>query len=416
MTEQTNDNLPLRRLARVINGGTPGPAAENWGGPVAWATPVDLGRVDGGHISSTERTISFTGLATGSTLLPAGSVLLSSRAPIGYAAVTTKPMALNQGCKGLIPLPGVDARFLRYSLQSRLDDLQSRGRGSTFLEVNASEVASTAVPSTGELRQLQIADYLDRETAEIDAFIAEQRALIQVLTERRRAVVDRWTLGAAYRQSPLKHLGILSTGLTLGATYKEPLLSYPYIRVANVQSNRLDLTTVTQISVPPRVATTCTLQFGDVLMTEGGDRDKLGRGALWRDEIPGSLHQNHIFAYRCGPTLVPEFLVYVLESSKAREYFEATANQSTNLASTNSTTVKRFKIPDLPRTEQNRLVERLDAETGSIESSISDSQLLIALATERRTSLISAAVTGQIDVTARHRPAVEQLQDELEGK
>ena len=94
---------------------------------------------------------------------------------------------------------------------------------------------------------------------------------------------------------------------------------------------------------PPSEAERSALLDGDVLMTEGGDIDKLGRGCIWNNEIPGCLHQNHIFAVRCNRnTLDPEYLVGLMASQHGRAYFQLTAKQTTNLASTNSTTLRAF--------------------------------------------------------------------------
>jgi len=114
----------------------------------------------------------------------------------------------------------------------------------------------------------------------------------------------------------LKDAASVQTGLTLGKNYGNiETETHPYLRVANVQVGCVDLKHVKYIDVPAREASGATLQAGDVLMTEGGDIDKLGRGCVWRDEIPGCLHQNHVFAVRCNKQLLePEFLVGVMAS------------------------------------------------------------------------------------------------------
>jgi type I restriction enzyme S subunit len=99
-------HLPVRRLFRVVNGGTPTSEPENWDGDVPWATPVDLGHVHGGYLAETQRTLTDQGVKTGSSLVAGGSLILSTRAPIGYIAETKVPMAFNQGCHALGSRPG----------------------------------------------------------------------------------------------------------------------------------------------------------------------------------------------------------------------------------------------------------------------------------------------------------------------
>src|SRR5690606_31566556 len=123
---------------------------------------------DGRELSDTLRTLTQRGLAAGSAAVPAGSVILSTRAPIGYSAVTTTLVAFNQGCKGLLPSDRLAPRFLLYAMQAARSELNRRGQGTTFLELGTNALASTllAVPPRDD--QSAIITFLDRETAEID--------------------------------------------------------------------------------------------------------------------------------------------------------------------------------------------------------------------------------------------------------
>jgi len=154
-----------------------------------------------------------------------------------------------------------------------------------------------------------------------------------------------------------------------------------------------------------------TLKAGDVLMTEGGDIDKLGRGCVWRDEIPGCLHQNHVFAVRCRQdVLVPEFLVGLMTSQHGRAYFQLTAKQTTNLASTNSTTLRAFPVVLPPVTEQRVILDEVARQTSGLDAAIARTEREIALLREYRTRLIADVVTGKLDV----REAAARLPEEAE--
>ncbi len=133
-------------------------------------------------------------------------------------------------------------------------------------------------------------------------------------------------------------------------------------------------------------------------MTEGGDRDKLGRGALWSGELDPMLHQNHVFAVRVGPRLDARFLMRWLDASPSRRYFETTAVQTTNLASTNKTLVGNLPLPSCSVNAQLRLVTELDLRLEKIDEAVGIAEHSVRLARERRAALISAAVTGKIDV------------------
>lgn len=107
----------------------------------------------------------------------------------------------------------------------------------------------------------------------------------------------------------LREIAALQTGLAKSPKKLRDPVVRPYLRVANVQDGRVDLSEVKTIEVERTAASRFELQYGDVLMTEGGDFDKLGRGSVWRGEIPECLHQNHVFAVRADTSrLLPEYL------------------------------------------------------------------------------------------------------------
>lgn len=394
--------VPLRRLAHIVNGGTPKGDASNWDGDVPWATPVDLGTAHGGELSDTLRTLTDEGLETGSSAVPAGSVLLSTRAPVGYVAIATQRTAFNQGCKALVPDKRLNSRYLAYALQASTANLQVRSNGTTFLELSTEALKSTRIPYLTVPKQVQIADFLDRETAQIDAMIEAQERVVHLSQEHRAAVVAQ-TLEALETGGaptvPLRYCLMVQSGVTLGHKPSEDDEEYPYLRVANVQTGWLDLDVIKTVRVAPDVARRAMLRTGDVLITEGGDRTALGRGALWRGEIPGALHQNHIFALRCRDCLDPSFLVYVLDTPAARIHFESTRRQTTNLSSTNTAKVKAFKTPLPPVTRQKEVVAELDGALESVNEVIAAAQRVTILLRERREALITAAVSGRIDPT-----------------
>lgn len=141
------------------------------------------------------------------------------------------------------------------------------------------------------------------------------------------------------------------SGVTKGRKFSgKNTVFVPYMRVANVQDGYLDLNEIKTIEVLPSDVEKFTLKEGDVLLTEGGDRDKLGRGSVWHDEIPNCIHQNHIFRVRVNKEcLSPTFLSMLIGSSYGKMYFLKSAKQTTGIASINSKQLKNFPayIPPL---------------------------------------------------------------------
>jgi type I restriction enzyme S subunit len=409
----------LRHFGRVVNGGTPKADDTNWNGDIPFVTPPDLREWLGVKIESTGRSLTEEG-ASESSVVPAGSVVTSIRAPIGYVAMTSGPSAFNQGCRAVVPSSKVLTRFLCYLLIAAGDELYARGQGTTFMEVSGGNFSAMVAPLPPLDEQQVIADYLDAETGRIDLLIEKQQQLIEKLRERRRTVVaDAVEMGidgdtklhdsvptwiraapASWELMPLKRLAEVQTGVTLGGARPNNAIDVPYLRVANVQTGGLDLGEIKTVPIEPQDVARYLLRIGDVLMTEGGDIDKLGRGCIWSGEVEGAIHQNHVFAVRCGFRLLNRFLVYVMESPVGRVYFEITAKRSTNLASTNSTTLRNFTFAVPPPDEQQRIADHLDEQTAKIDALILKTRRFIELAKERRAALVTAAVTGQIDVRA----------------
>ena len=154
----------------------------------------------------------------------------------------------------------------------------------------------------------------------------------------------------------------IRTGLAKGKTNLKDSVELPYIRVANVQDGYFDLSQIKTIKVDRRDITRYSLQCGDVLITEGGDADKLGRGHIWHSQIEPCLHQNHIFVVRVRTEIMlAKFFAYYLGNSHGRLYFLKCAKQTTNLASINSSQLRKMPLPIPPLEEQARIVEILDA-------------------------------------------------------
>lgn len=308
-----------------------------------------------------------------------------------------------------------------HSSKAFLSQYEAKAVGVTRFGLSQYAFRAARVPLPSRPEQQRIVAYLDSSCAAIDATVAAKRRQVEILGALRKATIHRvvtrglsehvelrptgnvWMerVPKGWNLVCLKRISDLQGGLTLGKDYDGPLIERPYLRVANVQDGHLDLTDVTMIEVPAAVAARVELRPNDVLMTEGGDLDKLGRGFLWNGEIDGCLHQNHIFALRCfRHKLLPKFLTYLTASRYGRDYFEATGKRTTNLASTNSTKVGEFPIPLPSVKEQERLIEYLDARLNELKAlqQVIESQVDTLLAYRR--SLIHECVTGQRRITA----------------
>jgi len=282
--------------------------------------------------------------------------------------------------------------------------------------INPNDLWQARIPLPPLPEQQRIAAYLDASCTAIDAAVVAKQRQIETLDGVRKDIIQKavtrgledlptlkktgnvWMneLPVTWELVSLKRVSEIQGGLTLGKVYEGSLIERPYLRVANVQDGHLNLKDVTTIEVPEEVARRVQLRSADVLMTEGGDLDKLGRGTVWSGEIPDCLHQNHIFAIRCFKhKLLPDFLAYLTASRYGRDYFEATGKRTTNLASTNSTKVGLFPIPRPSISEQYAICQFLDEKLNQVAQIVNGIESQIATLNSYRKSLIHECVTGQ---------------------
>jgi type I restriction enzyme S subunit len=395
----------LGSLAKVVGGGTPSrEEGRSWhGGTIPWATPTDITANDSKYITRTAECITPLGLSSSAaTLLPKGTILYTSRATIGARAIAAVEIATNQGFASFIP-NGINGEYLYYLLGLLTPTIKRLGAGTTFDEVSKRDIRSVhcAIPES-EHEQRAITLILSTIDNAIEcARIAIARAreldhsLLHDLLEKglnsqcgeRRRYAAHWT------PRRVDELAFVGSGVTLGkdvSGFKS--VELPYLRVANVQDGHLNLSEIKTVRVRVDEVENYRLEAGDVLMTEGGDLDKLGRGTIWEGQIPNCLHQNHIFRIRANrELLVPEFFAFVVESDIAKRYFNRVAKRTTNLASTNKTQVRAFQFPLPPTTEeQQEIVEIVEAAKAHLAALVQRERAL----SELKKSLMHDLLTG----------------------
>ncbi|MFG6304670.1 restriction endonuclease subunit S [Corynebacterium hesseae] len=398
MASTAKHDWPMVRLGdvcEVVSGGTPKTSVEEyWGGEIPWVTPADLSKLKGLEISSGERAITQRGVDKSSAvLLPAGSVVLSSRAPIGYVAIAQVPMTTNQGCKSFIPSSEIDARYLAHYLLSQKDALQSLGTGATFKELSKTRAADIRIPFPPLDEQRRIAAVLD----EVGRLSSIQIKKVEGLEALKRVVVEEFLKARGDQEVELGTISEIQSGITKGrkVSKKSTTSIVPYLSVSNVKDGFLQLHPIKEINATNDEISRYQLQRGDIVLTEGGDPDKLGRGTVWNNEIPVCIHQNHIFRVRIlqdSTVMTPEVLAAILSSSRPKKHFLRSAKQTTGIASINKSQLSRTPIPNLTRDDVRALslqIELLKLEQERAETQRSSFE-------ELRQSLSTRAFQGEL--------------------
>ncbi|RCI61451.1 restriction endonuclease subunit S [Pseudomonas aeruginosa] len=368
-----------------------------------------------------------------SLLLRRGDLLVSEGGDVGRSAIWDfdEEFYFQNSINRIRSIAGNDTRFLYFWMitiknNGYVDVLCNK---STIAHFTAEKVAAVPLPIPSIHEQTQIARFLDHETARIDALIEEQQRLIELLKEKRQAVISHAVTKGLDPTVPMKDSGVewlgevpahwnvgalrwyatIQGGIAKGKDYEgRETVVMPYLRVANVQSGFVDLTEVKEISVLESEVERYSLRAGDVLMNEGGDNDKLGRGTVWQAQIEPCLHQNHVFAIRPNGSLRAEWLATFTQSEQARTYFYLNSKQSTNLASISASNVMSLALPIPSVSEQQEILAYLEEDRERHEQLAGVAISTVELLQERRSALISAAVTGKIDVRGWQPPASSQ--------
>jgi type I restriction enzyme S subunit len=356
--------------------------------------------------------------------------VLSTRAPIGHLAIAGIPICTNQGCRSLVLRGQQNGRYYYYQLLAARPELESLGDGSTFKELAKESLESTLMlqPSRGE--QIAITVFLDRATQKIDALVAKKERLIELLQEKRAALITHavtkglpstssgqvthsvpmkdsgvewlgqipahwsvkrlkfslrsieqgWSPSCLNRTADLDEWGVLKVGCVNGTEFNpEEHKALP-----------VELSPIPELEVEP----------GDILMSRANTRELLGSAAVVEAVRPKLLLCDKLYRLKVANQEVDRrFLVLVLGSANSRFQMEREATgASGSMQNIGQETVRNILLPIPPVQEQEAIVGSLAGETAKLDALIAKVREGIEKLKEYRTALISAAVTGKIDV------------------
>lgn len=309
------------------------------------------------------------------------------------------------------------SRFWNYALAAAYFDGRTwpyvkKTTGIQNLDVDAWR--AMRVPTPPSEQQRAIADFLDRETAKIDALIEKQNELIGLLQERRQRAIKNLVLGRALQPRSssywfgsvpdhwatprLSHHHEVVLGRMINASMNDvDDVEVPYLAAGSIQLEELLVDDSKTITIPRGEVSKYTLRCDDIVVVEGGAG--YGRSHVLRRDLTGWAFQNHVARVR-GRTQLwdARYLRWVLETCRLSGFFVAN-NRTATLPSLSRDVLGALRVPQPPLVEQRDIADRLDQETAKIDGLIAKAEEFIALARERRAALITAAVTGRIDVT-----------------
>lgn len=292
----------------------------------------------------------------------------------------------------LLPKQNVSRRFLFHVLRqpSMIDYASSRAVGINLPRLPSSVLADLPIPLPPLADQQRIAVMLD--TA--DSLRAQRQAILGQLNSLADSVFLEFFGDPVVNPKnwpenmTLGQMADITSGITKGRTLNgRPTRPVPYLAVANVQDKALSMTGLKTIEATEDEITRLRLVRNDLLLTEGGDPDKLGRGTLWNSEVSEAIHQNHIFRVRIRvPDIEPLFLNWLIGSQRGKRYFLKSAKQTTGIASINMTQLRNFPMLVPPIQLQRKFVavmRMLDTQRSALWESASKLDGLFASLQQR---------------------------------
>lgn len=377
----------LSDVATLSSGGTPSKAnATFWNGDIPWVSPKDMKTA---CIADAEDKITRTAITeSAARIVGENSVLAVVRSGIlahSFPVATVgRDVSFNQDIKAITPKNGaLLPSYLFWMLKGQEARILSIGikKGATVHSLSNGFLEALPFPLPPINEQRRIVSLLDR-AGEIrrraDAARAKVRAIVPALFLDMFG--DPATNPKGWETPMLTEIADIGSGLTKGRKLNgTSTVPTPYLRVANVQADRLDLSEIKLIDATEDDRRRCRLEVGDLLMTEGGDMDKLGRCAIWRGEIGLCLHQNHVFRVRMGKYVRPEYARAFMQCEAARGYFLRVAKRTTGIASINKTQLGRLPVWVPPLALQTAFAEqaqRLDATARALDTAAAKAETM----------------------------------------
>lgn len=414
--------VPLKYLATFIGGGTPNrDRPEYWNGDIPWVSPKDM---KSEIILSAQERITREGLANStSTMVVTGSILLVVRSGILQhtipIAINATPVAINQDMKAL----GINSdlccpQFLLRWVQGFNDQLLLAWckQGATVESIEQTYLGETLAPLPPLAEQTAIAAFLDRETGKIDALVEEQKRLIELLKEKRQAVISQAVTKGLNPSVPMKASGVewlgdvpehweirsissLSTKITNGyvGPTRDVLMDdgVRYLQSLHIKGNRIVFDKPYYVSEEwSREHAKSVLEEGDVLIVQTGD---IGQVAAVPSEFAGCNCHALIIVAPVHCAIAGKWLSWVLNSPYG-EHSLLSIQTGALHPHLNCGNVKDVLVPVPPIYEQQIIVDELENQLSALDDLAQHAQQMVELLQERRSALISAAVTGKIDV------------------
>jgi len=410
----------------IGSGTTPPSGSDKWyGGDIPWVTTGELRETE---IVNTAKNITQETMAKFSTLrkYPKGSIAIAMYgATIGRLGIFGVEATTNQACCVLTKSTLIDNRYLYYWLQAFRQDIVNLASGGGQPNINQEVVASLQISSPDISDQKKIAEFLDYETAKIDTLIEKQQQLIQLLKEKRQAVISHAVTKGLNPKAPMRDSGVEWLGevpehwVSCALKFHARVIDCKHI-TADFFDEGIPLASISEVKEwNVNLATAKLTNENFYLDLIGGGRKPgpgdiiysrnatVGEAALVVENMPRFAMGQDVCLIRIDEGVLPEYLLYVLKSGVISSQLDLAMVGST-FKRINVDDIRNFAIALPSYEEQVGIVSELTRILSKYDMLVLKAETAIEMMQERRTALISAAVTGKIDVRDWQAPKQEK--------
>ena len=325
-----------------------------------WISIADLSKC-GKYIEQTKEYLSNRAIEeSGISQIPANTVVMSFKLSIGRTAITSEPMYSNEAIMSFRDKKIIDILpDYIYYMFSEINWNEGSNNAVMGKTLNKATLSKIKVDIHSLSEQRKIVEILDKVSSIIDDRQSELLKLNDLIKARFVEMFgDMYLNSKGWPETKLENMADVVSGITKGRkTRNEDLTEVPYMSVSNVKDGYIDWRTIKTIEATQQEIAQYRLLPNDVLMTEGGDPDKVGRGAIIKEPLKNCIHQNHIFRVRLNESMMlPEFFAEYLQHQRSKRYFLGCAKQTTGIASINMKQLRALPVLVPPLSDQERFV------------------------------------------------------------
>ena len=400
----------VKHFFTVVNGSTPKSSESTyWGGDITWITPADY-KTEDKYICSSRKAITQEGLdSCGTSKVPAGSIIVSNRAPIGSIGIAEKELCTSQGCKSLVKIAEINEEYIYYYLSVMSGPLNMLGRGTTFMELSSNDLANFRLPIPTLKDQNAIVQILNKKIVAINDVINKKANVIELLEEQRISIICSAVTKGIDSTAKMKDSGVEWLGYIPSHWRVVPA------KALFAQSKEIRHETDAQLTASQKYGIISQDDYMErqnykiVLADKGLENWKhvepndfiislrSFQGGLEISYIPGCITWHYI-VLKPKAGVEPEYFKWLFKSPRYIQALQRTANFIRDGQDLRFSNFVQVPLPLIPMDEQKEIADYLNKKTARIDSIIADVTEQIEKLKEYRQSVISEVVTGKVAV------------------